>query len=54
MENDYDWAVCQVSSCGWEGSEDEVEFFGTDGEGDVCPNCGAESVLYFTPASESE
>lgn len=43
-------AVCQ--GCKWEGPEDDIEYLGSGvhGPGDVCPSCGQEQVLYFTPS----
>ena len=43
-------AVCQA--CEWDGPEDDVEYLGSgvDGPGDVCPACGQEQILYFTPS----
>jgi hypothetical protein len=43
-------AVCQA--CKWEGPEGDIEYLGSGvgGPGDVCPECGQEQILYFTPS----
>jgi hypothetical protein len=45
-----DRAVCEV--CPWEGNESDIEYTGPDG--DVCPECGRDTINYFFEHEQEE